>query len=61
MMRDRRARIVATVGPASASPEMLRQLFRNGVDTFRLNFSHGEHQTHAGVIAAIRAYVKRNG
>ncbi|MBA4491563.1 pyruvate kinase [Paracoccus sp. S1E-3] len=55
MMRDRRARIVATVGPASASPEMLRQLFRDGVDTFRLNFSHGEHQTHAGVIAAIRA------
>ncbi len=55
MMRDRRARIVATVGPASATPEMLRQLFQNGVDTFRLNFSHGEHETHAGVIAAIRA------
>lgn len=55
MMRDRRARIVATVGPASAAPDMLRQLFRNGVDTFRLNFSHGEHETHAGVIAAIRA------
>ncbi|WP_299846937.1 pyruvate kinase [uncultured Paracoccus sp.] len=54
-MRDRRARIVATVGPASATPEMLRQLFQNGVDTFRLNFSHGEHETHAGVIAAIRA------
>ncbi|WBU53958.1 pyruvate kinase [Paracoccus sp. SCSIO 75233] len=55
MMRDRRARIVATVGPASAAPDMLRQLFQNGVDTFRLNFSHGEHETHAGVIAAIRA------
>ncbi|MBU3031846.1 pyruvate kinase [Paracoccus marinaquae] len=55
MMRDRRARIVATVGPASAAPDMLGQLFRNGVDTFRLNFSHGEHDTHAGVIAAIRA------
>lgn len=55
MFRTRRAKIVATVGPASASPEMLRTLFQNGVDTFRLNFSHGDHETHAGVIAAIRA------
>lgn len=55
MMRDRRARIVATVGPACAAPDMLRRLFRNGVDTFRLNFCHGEHETHASVIAAIRA------
>ncbi|KGJ01863.1 pyruvate kinase /pyruvate kinase [Paracoccus halophilus] len=55
MIRDRRAKIVATVGPASASPAMLRQLFENGVDTFRLNFSHGDHATHAQVIAAIRA------
>ena len=55
MIRDRRAKIVATIGPASASPFMLRSLFRKGVDTFRLNFSHGEHATHAAVIAAIRA------
>lgn len=54
MIRDRRAKIVATVGPASASPTMLRRLFDNGVDTFRLNFSHGDHDTHAGVISAIR-------
>ncbi len=39
MIRDRRAKIVATVGPASAAPDMLRRLFENGVDTFRLNFS----------------------
>ena len=61
MIRDRRAKIVATVGPASAAPAMLRQLFEAGVDTFRLNFSHGEHATHAEVIAAIRALEQQLG
>jgi pyruvate kinase len=55
MRRYRHAKIVATVGPASASPEMLRQLFLAGVDTFRLNFSHGSQADHAVVHAAIRA------
>lgn len=55
MIRNRRAKIVATVGPASAAPDMLRLLFEHGVDTFRLNFSHGDHASHAQVIAAIRA------
>ena len=61
MIRDRRAKIVATVGPASAAPDMLRRLFENGVDTFRLNFSHGEHATHAEVIAAILALEAETG
>ncbi|OIQ32565.1 MAG: pyruvate kinase [Alphaproteobacteria bacterium MedPE-SWcel] len=61
MIRKRRAKIVATVGPASASPFMLRNLFNAGVDTFRLNFSHGEHDIHAGVIAAIRTLEKEVG
>src|SRR5271166_1272125 len=55
MRRQRRAKIVATVGPASASPEMLKALFLAGVDTFRLNFSHGTHEDHARVHAAIRS------
>jgi pyruvate kinase len=55
MRRQRHAKIVATVGPASASPEKLRELFFAGVDTFRLNFSHGTHDDHARVHAAIRA------
>ena len=55
MRRHRRAKIVATVGPASASPEMLKALFVAGVDTFRLNFSHGTHEDHARSHAAIRA------
>ena len=49
MRRNRRAKIVATVGPASASPEMLEALFLAGVDMFRLNFSHGTHDDHAKV------------
>ncbi|MBP2315909.1 pyruvate kinase [Azospirillum soli] len=55
MRRHRRAKIVATVGPASNTPEMLKKLFHAGVDTFRLNFSHGTHDDHAKVHAAIRA------
>jgi pyruvate kinase len=61
MRRYRRAKIVATVGPASASPEMLKTLFLAGVDTFRLNFSHGTHEDHARVHAAIRALEKEVG
>ena len=44
MRRDRHAKIVATVGPASASPDMLKALFLAGVDVFRLNFSHGTQE-----------------
>ncbi|WP_044559951.1 pyruvate kinase [Azospirillum sp. B4] len=61
MRRHRRAKIVATVGPASNSPEMLKALFLAGVDTFRLNFSHGTHEDHAKVHAAIRALEKEVG
>lgn len=55
MRRRRRAKIVATVGPASSSPDMLKKLFLAGVDTFRLNFSHGSHEDHAKVHERIRA------
>ncbi|WP_264050595.1 pyruvate kinase [Methylobacterium flocculans] len=54
MRRNRHAKIVATVGPASSTPEMLHALFLAGVDTFRLNFSHGTQDDHAKVHAAIR-------
>ncbi|PZN96213.1 MAG: pyruvate kinase [Hyphomicrobiales bacterium] len=55
MRRHRHAKIVATVGPASATPAKLRELYLAGVDTFRLNFSHGTHADHATVHASIRA------
>jgi pyruvate kinase len=61
MRRQRHAKIVATVGPASSSPDRLRELFLAGVDTFRLNFSHGTHQDHAAVHAAIRTLEKEVG
>jgi pyruvate kinase len=60
-MRQRRAKILATVGPASSDPKVLRQLFEAGVDTFRLNFSHGTHADHDAVITAIRALEQETG
>ena len=54
MRRRRKAKIVATVGPSCSSRAMLLQLFHAGVDTFRLNFSHGDREGHAAVYAAIR-------
>jgi pyruvate kinase len=50
----RRTKIVATVGPACQSSEMLRALIRAGVNMFRLNFSHGSHEDHAAVYHRIR-------
>lgn len=49
-----RTKIVATIGPASNSPEMIDALFCAGVDVFRLNMSHGDHAGHAKVVRAIR-------
>ena len=46
MRRTRNAKIVATLGPASSSEELIRKLFVAGVDMFRLNFSHGTHADH---------------
>lgn len=55
MIRQRRTRIVATLGPASRSPDMVLDLARAGVDVFRLNFSHGEHAEHSAALAAVRS------
>ncbi|RIX40112.1 MAG: pyruvate kinase [Rhodocyclales bacterium GT-UBC] len=54
MKRDRKAKILATLGPASASDEMIRALFVEGADVFRLNFSHGTHSDHARRYESIR-------
>jgi len=54
MRRYRQAKILATLGPASHSPDIIRKLFDAGADVFRLNFSHGSHEDHAARIAAIR-------
>ena len=55
MIRRRRARIVATLGPASRAPERVMALASAGVDVFRLNFSHGSHEDHGRALEAIRA------
>ncbi len=55
MRRTRKAKIVATLGPASSSPEMIRKLFMAGADVFRLNFSHGSHDDHKARVDTIRA------
>jgi len=49
-----RTKIVATVGPASSSSEMLESMIVSGCSVFRINFSHGSHESHAGSIANIR-------
>ncbi|MBM3178305.1 MAG: pyruvate kinase [Bacteroidetes bacterium] len=49
-----KTKIVATVGPASSAKEMLRALIMEGVDVFRLNFSHGQHDQHLKVIQNVR-------
>ncbi|MCK9219452.1 MAG: pyruvate kinase [Bacteroidales bacterium] len=51
----RRTKIVATIGPASSSPEMIRALILAGMDVARLNFSHGNYSDHAQVIKSIHA------
>ena len=55
MRRFRNAKIVATLGPASDTAEIIRRLFEAGADVFRLNFSHGTHEEHRRRIATIRA------
>lgn len=50
----RHTRIIATVGPACDAPDTLKRLIGAGVDVFRLNFSHGSHETHAATITRIR-------
>ncbi len=55
MIRARRARIVATLGPASYGADKVLALARIGVDVFRLNFSHGSHEDHAAACECVRA------
>jgi pyruvate kinase len=58
---DHKTKIVATVGPASESAEMLERLIRAGLDIVRLNFSHGEFTRHGEVIARVRAAQQATG
>jgi pyruvate kinase len=56
-----KTKIVATIGPASDSPEVLRGLILAGMNVVRLNFSHGDFSGHAGTIARVRAAAEAAG
>lgn len=57
----RRTKIVATIGPASSSPEILEKMILAGMDVARLNFSHGTEQDHLDRVDMIRSIAKKLG
>ena len=57
----KRTKIVATLGPSSSDKDTLRQMFLEGVNVCRLNFSHGSHEDHAKVIDIIRDLNQETG
>lgn len=59
--RSRQTKIIATIGPASGTEEMLTSLFQAGTDVFRFNFSHGTHEEHAERLRRVRALEARVG
>lgn len=61
MHRTRRAKIVATLGPASSDKAMIAKLFAAGADVFRMNFSHGTREDHAARFAAVREVERETG
>jgi pyruvate kinase len=61
MRRDRQAKIVATLGPASSNADVIRQLFLAGADVFRFNFSHGSHDEHGRRCEIVRQIERETG
>lgn len=61
MRRQRNTKILATLGPASSEPPVIRALFDAGADAFRLNFSHGSHADHRARLKIIRALEQETG
>ncbi|WP_294323987.1 pyruvate kinase [uncultured Sphingomonas sp.] len=59
--RSRKVRVLATLGPASNTYEMIAKLFEAGADAFRVNMSHGDQQSKVAVIEAIRGLEKQYG
>ena len=59
--RSRKVRVLATLGPASSTAEMIGKLFEAGADAFRVNMSHGDQESKIAVIQAIRSLEKKYG
>lgn len=60
-MNGKRTKIVATIGPTSREEETLRQMIRAGVNVARINFSHGDHETHGKAIDDVRRIAQEEG
>src|SRR5258706_4808417 len=61
MTQPRPAKIIATLGPASSTPDQIRALHAAGADVFRLNFSHGERADHRARYDAVRRLERELG
>ncbi|MFN2193090.1 MAG: pyruvate kinase, partial [Candidatus Promineifilaceae bacterium] len=56
-----RTKIVATIGPASSRPETIRRMLHAGMTVARINFSHGDHASHAETVNMLREVAKEEG
>ena len=61
MRRHRKAKVIATLGPASSDPDMIEELYQAGADVFRLNLSHGKHEDHQARLFHIRQLQRQVG
>lgn len=61
MINSSRTKIIATLGPSTSSKKVLCDMIREGLDVFRLNFSHGSHEEKAEIIKKIREIEKETG
>lgn len=60
-LNSKHTKIVATIGPASRDPEVLRKMIRAGMNVARINFSHGDHKTHGKTIDTVRQIAEEEG
>ena len=60
-IETKKTKIVATLGPASWDKETIREMVRAGLNVARINFSHGDHETHSNTIDTVRQVAKEEG
>ena len=60
-IQTKRTKIVATIGPSSQDEQIIRRMIRAGMDVARINFSHGDHETHGATIASVRRIAYEEG
>ena len=61
LLKYRRTKIVATLGPNSSDADTIERLVQAGADVFRLNMSHGTHETHRAVYRRVRDVANKTG